>query len=650
MGYARNDASVTSGPSTTTHEFTSGGATHSEQTVEATSSLPPESLSSSTESDGVASSPLDSDASTSSSTNFPAEATSEVAGECDEEGGTRPCSEAQMLGNCAVGTQTCKEGAWTECSITPGDADTCEPGDDADCDGSPNGGCPCVSGEELTCGPDEIGTCKSGVSTCANGAYSACVGAVYQKARDCRSALDNDCDGNPDNTLDSVCQCAPGAVEACNTHAGKDGNGPCRAGSRTCQAAADGSSSFWTACSGDIGPAASDSCLAMDDSNCNGQWNDGCECLSGQTTTCASQHDSKGVCGVRMITCSTSGAWPAESTCDSAASSEICTGNLDEDCDGQVNEADACPCSAAPCQNGGTCSASGEAYSCNCGGTGYTGTNCELPWATVVDLPAGTSECLVKGISSDGSTIGATCKASFDRAMYWTASGGWKYLTLPAGYNRSFMAGMSGSGQIFAATVYATNDSRSVMRWSSPTATGVALSGTNTQANALSADGTKIVGSGSGGSLLVWTNTNAPTTYTAPQGTSGLVLGAISGNASVVFGAQSSDAFYRWTASNSSQKIDAPNASIVNVAAANTDGTVVVGTGWILPAPTDVGWVYKNGTLNWLEKGPLPNCQAKSTNATATRIGGVCGTPVTPVLWLDNAPTTVEDFLDERDA
>ena len=36
------------------------------------------------------------------------------------------------------------------------------------------------------------------------------------------------------------------------------------------------------------------------------------------------------------------------------------------------------PCSPNRCQNGGTCAASGSSYTCACAG-GYTGTNCETP-------------------------------------------------------------------------------------------------------------------------------------------------------------------------------------------------------------------------------------------------------------------------------
>jgi hypothetical protein len=53
---------------------------------------------------------------------------------------------------------------------------------------------------------------------------SAC---VPTGPRDCASALDNDCDGQPDYAIDDVCVCAPGSVEPCDEHLGLDGKGHC---------------------------------------------------------------------------------------------------------------------------------------------------------------------------------------------------------------------------------------------------------------------------------------------------------------------------------------------------------------------------------------------------------------------------------------
>src|SRR5690606_26432609 len=194
-------------------------------------------------------------------------------------GEVRACAESGAQGNCALGEQRCEGGRFGECSIEPESEDSCAvSGDDANCNGVPNEGCPCVEGDELPCGPAiEQGICRKGVSVCEGGRLSECRGAVLPAPRNCASREDNDCDGRPDDTLDAVCACDVGATEPCDAHPGHDGVGPCRAGTRTCELANDGSSR-WGACTGAVAPASSDSCtVSGDDANCNGIPNDPCE-------------------------------------------------------------------------------------------------------------------------------------------------------------------------------------------------------------------------------------------------------------------------------------------------------------------------------------------------------------------------------------
>ncbi|HTV25042.1 MAG TPA: hypothetical protein VMG12_40390 [Polyangiaceae bacterium] len=190
-----------------------------------------------------------------------------VCGACSE-GDVRSCVGA--LGNCAAGTQRCgSDLRWGPCSIQPG-VDTCAPGDDANCDGTPNNppaGCSCSA--DVACGTSDIGNCQLGTSRCTDGRLGACIGAVPPAPRDCRSSADNDCDGSPDSQLDAVCQCVPGAVEACDVHTGLDGIGICRAGSRACIASAGSLSSAWGACTGSVAPAARN-CGSAADNDCNG--------------------------------------------------------------------------------------------------------------------------------------------------------------------------------------------------------------------------------------------------------------------------------------------------------------------------------------------------------------------------------------------
>jgi len=211
-------------------------------------------------------------------------------------GGTRACDEHPELdgkGPCLAGSQTCVAGAenltsdWGPCagSVGPSAGDSCEiPGDDADCDGSPNGGCSCVNGATVACGPSsDEGICQRGTSTCTNNAFGPCVGAVFPDRRDCTSALDNDCNGLPDNTVDATCTCEVGSTRICGEHPGRDGNGPCRAGAQTCVATNQSGSSSFNACTGFVGPDDSDSCTVFgDDADCNGVANSGCQCVAGR--------------------------------------------------------------------------------------------------------------------------------------------------------------------------------------------------------------------------------------------------------------------------------------------------------------------------------------------------------------------------------
>lgn len=216
-------------------------------------------------------------------------------------------------GQCRAGEQVCVAGDgngtsdFGACSgaVGPGSADSCTvAGDDATCDGTPNGGCSCVEGAVVPCGPEtDTGICQRGTSTCLRGAFTTCQGAAFPARRDCSSALDNDCNGVPDNTVDATCTCAVGDTRACGTHPGRDGNGPCRAGQQVCAAGAQNDASSFLACTGSVGPALRDSCTVLgDDADCNGEPNSGCQCVAGQgNARCsgnanASRCNAQGVC------------------------------------------------------------------------------------------------------------------------------------------------------------------------------------------------------------------------------------------------------------------------------------------------------------------------------------------------------------------
>jgi hypothetical protein len=272
-----------------------------------------------------------------------------------EAGSMEPCEThpgQDGVGACRAGQRACvlavdrRSSDWGACegSVGPAPADSCSmSGDDADCDGTPNGGCPCVEGTTRPCGPSsDTGLCEFGVSRCVGQVFTTCVGATLPVARDCGSSEDNDCDGLPDNTVDSVCSCALGDTQPCGEHPGQDGKWRCQAGTRRCEPGLNGTTSRFGACTGSVAPLAADLCTVRnDDSNCDGVLNGGCQCITGDRTTCGQLYGSLGVCSGPALVCGNDGRWPAASSC-AATGPEVCSNNLDDDCDGQVNEADAC--------------------------------------------------------------------------------------------------------------------------------------------------------------------------------------------------------------------------------------------------------------------------------------------------------------------
>jgi hypothetical protein len=232
----------------------------------------------------------------------PRDCTSELDNDCDGQpdntvdgvclcvaGAAEPCDEHPGIdgqGPCRAGSRTCLIGedsltsAWGVCegSVGPGVQDSClVEGDDTDCDGAPNSGCVCVDGATQPCGSStDVGVCQIGISTCVNGAFGQCIGAVAPAARDtCAVGDDSNCNGIPNEG----CSCLNGDTRQC----GATNTGPCAFGTQTCVNGGFGQ------CQGAVNPASSDTCAAGNDANCNGIPNEGCECIPGQGDgTCSS--------------------------------------------------------------------------------------------------------------------------------------------------------------------------------------------------------------------------------------------------------------------------------------------------------------------------------------------------------------------------
>jgi hypothetical protein len=304
------------------------------------------------------------------------------------DGATRSCAMEGLLGNCAKGIETCVGGAWEGCSVSAQKADRCDiPADDANCNGRANEGCACVSGDKQACGPSVVqGICKRGTQTCSNAQWGPCEGATYARPRDCTSALDNDCDGEPDNTIDLICQCNPvNGVQSCGSHP-QDGVGPCRAGSQRCVAGSGNASTSWGPCTGSIGPAASDTCASGNDANCNGAPNERCTALGHACDTesdCQSGVCVQGVCCASACPRETPNTCGNDGTCDANGACRKFSGVTcgDPSCSNRSDSHEAGVCQNGGCQPGKKCDYHGCGSDSRCATTcpsGFmdTGTAC----------------------------------------------------------------------------------------------------------------------------------------------------------------------------------------------------------------------------------------------------------------------------------
>lgn len=182
------------------------------------------------------------------------------------------------VGACVAGTTTCAADgkSWDPCfgEIVP-TQELCSTGVDDDCDGALNEegpDCTCVPGTTTPCytgpgGTQGVGACLGGTSTCnvLGTGYGVCTGQILPATETCNTVVDDDCDGQA-NESGVGCVCTPNANVACYSGpAGTQGVGICVAGTALC----NGQGTALGACVGQVLPAV-ETCANLLDDDCDG--------------------------------------------------------------------------------------------------------------------------------------------------------------------------------------------------------------------------------------------------------------------------------------------------------------------------------------------------------------------------------------------
>ncbi|MEK9132536.1 MAG: thrombospondin type 3 repeat-containing protein [Patescibacteria group bacterium] len=233
------------------------------------------------------------------------------------------------------------DGFGDSCDCAPDDANIYPDAADVPCDGVDNAcrgtgtvvstdansgvsisgepGCECVTDTARTTSLNR-GECEQGVDICvrvgSGSSFVEAVPALYPEP-EIADGKDNDCNG----AVDEGFACVPGATNPCR----EEVLAPCTPGTQTC-----GADSTWSDCQGGVAPAADDPCNGVDD-DCDGQidqaYDVGAAC-------------GRGICANGMRECATSDFTKCSTEAGGSAdmtSEELCD-DVDNNCDGQVNE------------------------------------------------------------------------------------------------------------------------------------------------------------------------------------------------------------------------------------------------------------------------------------------------------------------------
>ncbi|MBI5532572.1 MAG: hypothetical protein HY898_07645 [Deltaproteobacteria bacterium] len=350
------------------------------------------------------------------------------------------CNIANATSTCLggkCGLEACLPG-FENCDQVPANGCETPSGDGGACSCVPNATQPCYSGPP---GTENVGPCKGGTQTCnsTGTAWGACMGEVLPTTESCYTPVDDDCNGQT-NESGPGCVCVPQSQEPCYNGPPSTRNvGACQDGTHVCNLAG----TAWGGCIGEVLPTP-ETCLTPVDDNCNGEVNEaggaGCQCTPNSTATCYSGPPGTagvGVCKAGTQTCDSMGTGygPCQGTV--VPSPDVCTDNLDNDCNGTTNDgfssgANGCLCfpgAVSTCYTGGpgtlnvgACK-SGTAQ-CNAQGTANGPCNGQVVPSTDHCTDAIDNDC--NGIVNDGfgkGGAGCACTPGAQQTCYTGPAG-----------------------------------------------------------------------------------------------------------------------------------------------------------------------------------------------------------------------------------